>query len=108
MKTVRLTAAQATVKFLAAQMTVVDDKKVPMFAGVFAIFGHGNVAALGEALRQKVDEHEFVFQSDSIRATISIGVAVLQEGDRTASDLLKRADERLYAAKNGGRNRVCS
>ena len=50
MKTVRLTAAQATVKFLAAQMTVVDDKKVPMFAGVFAIFGHGNVAALGEAL----------------------------------------------------------
>ncbi len=63
--------------------------------------------ALAETLRQKVDEHEFVFQSDSIRATISVGAAVLQEGDRTASDLLKRADERLYAAKNGGRNRVC-
>ncbi len=62
---------------------------------------------LAEALRQKVDEHEFVFQSDSIHATISVGAAVLTEGDRTASDLLKRADERLYAAKNGGRNRVC-
>jgi two-component system, cell cycle response regulator len=63
---------------------------------------------LAETLRQKVDEHEFVFQSDSIRATISVGAAVLVEGDRTAADLLKRADERLYAAKNGGRNRVCA
>ncbi len=50
MKTLRLTAAQATVRFLAAQMTEVDGKTVPLFAGVFAIFGHGNVAGLSEAL----------------------------------------------------------
>ena len=50
MKTLRLTAAQATVRFLAAQMTEIDDETVPLFAGVFAIFGHGNVAGLGEAL----------------------------------------------------------
>jgi 3D-(3,5/4)-trihydroxycyclohexane-1,2-dione acylhydrolase (decyclizing) len=50
MSTIRLTAAQATVRFLAAQMTELDGRKVPLFAGVFAIFGHGNVAALGEAL----------------------------------------------------------
>jgi 3D-(3,5/4)-trihydroxycyclohexane-1,2-dione acylhydrolase (decyclizing) len=50
MKTVRLTAAQALVRFLAAQMTEVDGKKTPIFAGVWAIFGHGNVAAIGEAL----------------------------------------------------------
>ncbi len=50
MKTIRLTAAQATVRFLAQQMTEIDGKKVPLFGGVFAIFGHGNVAALGEAL----------------------------------------------------------
>ena len=50
MTTIRLTAAQATVKFLAAQLTEIDGKTVPLFAGVFAIFGHGNVAALGEAL----------------------------------------------------------
>ena len=50
MKTIRLTAAQATVRFLAAQMTEIDGEKVPLFAGVFAIFGHGNVAGLGEAL----------------------------------------------------------
>ena len=50
MKTIRLTAAQATVRFLAAQMTEIDGETLPLFAGVFAIFGHGNVAALGEAL----------------------------------------------------------
>src|ERR1700738_3971258 len=56
MKTIRLTAAQATVRFLSRQMTEVDGKKVPLFGGVFAIFGHGNVAALGEALYAARDE----------------------------------------------------
>lgn len=50
MKTIRLTAAQATVRWLAAQMVDGDDGPVPFFAGVWAIFGHGNVAGLGEAL----------------------------------------------------------
>lgn len=50
-KIVRLTMAQALVKFLAAQRIPADDgRPTPLFAGVFAIFGHGNVAGLGEAL----------------------------------------------------------
>ena len=49
-KTVRLTMAQALVRAMAAQMTEVDGRTVPYFAGVWAIFGHGNVAAMGEAL----------------------------------------------------------
>src|SRR3954465_5743532 len=48
--TVRLTAAQALVRAMAAQRTVLDGKTVPLFGGVWAIFGHGNVAGLGEAL----------------------------------------------------------
>ncbi|QEN91101.1 3D-(3,5/4)-trihydroxycyclohexane-1,2-dione acylhydrolase (decyclizing) [Labrys sp. KNU-23] len=44
--------AQALVRFLTAQKTVVDGETVPIFAGVFAIFGHGNVAGIGEALYQ--------------------------------------------------------
>jgi 3D-(3,5/4)-trihydroxycyclohexane-1,2-dione acylhydrolase (decyclizing) len=56
MKTVRLTMAQALVRFLANQMTEVDGKKVRYFAGVWGIFGHGNVAGLGEALYQVRDE----------------------------------------------------
>ncbi len=55
-KTVRLTMAQALTRFLSRQMTEIDDRKVPIFGGVWAIFGHGNVAGVGEALYQLRDE----------------------------------------------------
>ena len=48
--TSRLTAAQALVRYLAAQRTTLDGVDAPLFAGCWAIFGHGNVAGLGEAL----------------------------------------------------------
>ncbi|TWT19855.1 3D-(3,5/4)-trihydroxycyclohexane-1,2-dione acylhydrolase (decyclizing) [Luteimonas wenzhouensis] len=54
-RTVRLTAAQATVRWLAAQHVVIHSEQVPYFAGAWAIFGHGNVAALGEALHAAGD-----------------------------------------------------
>jgi 3D-(3,5/4)-trihydroxycyclohexane-1,2-dione acylhydrolase (decyclizing) len=50
MTTIRLTAAQAMVRFLSAQHIEIDGRKQRLFEGVFAIFGHGNVAGLGEAL----------------------------------------------------------
>ena len=50
MGTIRLTAAQALVRFLAAQATEVDGERLPLFAGCWAIFGHGNVSGMGEAL----------------------------------------------------------
>jgi 3D-(3,5/4)-trihydroxycyclohexane-1,2-dione acylhydrolase (decyclizing) len=57
--TVRLTTAQALVRYLAGLRTRFEgpqgDEVVPLFGGVFAIFGHGNVAALGEALYQHRD-----------------------------------------------------
>lgn len=55
-KTIRLTMAQALTRFLARQMTEIDGKKMPIFGGVWAIFGHGNVAGVGEALYQMRDE----------------------------------------------------
>ncbi|MCK6453579.1 MAG: 3D-(3,5/4)-trihydroxycyclohexane-1,2-dione acylhydrolase (decyclizing) [Alphaproteobacteria bacterium] len=50
MKTIRLTMAEALVRYLAAQSTEIDGRELPLFAGVFAIFGHGNVAGMGPAL----------------------------------------------------------
>ncbi|MGH6951523.1 MAG: thiamine pyrophosphate-binding protein, partial [Vitreimonas sp.] len=50
MSTLRLTAAQAAIRYLASQFVESDGREVPYFAGVWAIFGHGNVAGLGEAL----------------------------------------------------------
>ena len=55
MKTVRLTMAQALVKYLTVQRTVIDGAEAPLFGGVFAIFGHGNVTCLGEALESVKD-----------------------------------------------------
>lgn len=51
METLRLTTAQALVRWMLAQQTEIDGEQVPVFAGVFAIFGHGNVVALAEALQ---------------------------------------------------------
>ena len=55
-QTVRLTMAQAVARFLANQKTRIDDETVSIFGGVWAIFGHGNVAGLGEALYQHRDD----------------------------------------------------
>ena len=52
--TVRLTVAQAVVRFLAAQWTERDGERHKLFAGCFGIFGHGNVAGIGQALLENV------------------------------------------------------
>ncbi len=54
-ETVRLTAAGAVVRYLAAQRIEVNGEVVPLFGGVFAIFGHGNVTCLGHELEQHKD-----------------------------------------------------
>jgi 3D-(3,5/4)-trihydroxycyclohexane-1,2-dione acylhydrolase (decyclizing) len=51
----RLTAAQALVRYLSRQFIDMDGVETPYFAGVWAIFGHGNVAGLGEALHAAGD-----------------------------------------------------
>ena len=57
MQTIRLTAAQALVRYLVNQHIELDDgSELPLFAGVWAIFGHGNVAGIGEALYQVKDQ----------------------------------------------------
>ncbi|KKJ75625.1 3D-(3,5/4)-trihydroxycyclohexane-1,2-dione hydrolase [Kiloniella litopenaei] len=55
MKTIRLTMAQAVARFLSVQKIEIDNKIEPIFAGVWAIFGHGNVTGMGEALYQVRD-----------------------------------------------------
>jgi 3D-(3,5/4)-trihydroxycyclohexane-1,2-dione acylhydrolase (decyclizing) len=55
MATIRLTMAQALVRYLAAQKIDTGAGVYPLFEGVFGIFGHGNVAGLGEALHAHRD-----------------------------------------------------
>ncbi len=55
MSTVRCTVAQALVRYLCNQFTIIDGRKEMLFPGVFAIFGHGNVTCLSEALEAVKD-----------------------------------------------------
>tara|TARA_Y100001970_G_scaffold291096_1_gene427051 strand:- start:553 stop:2397 length:1845 start_codon:yes stop_codon:yes gene_type:complete len=56
MKKIKLTCAHAIVKHLIAQKILINGKKEPLFAGAFGIFGHGNVACLGQALEENKDK----------------------------------------------------
>ena len=55
MTTIRCTTAQAIVRYLSNHFTEIDGERLPLFPGVFGIFGHGNVTCLGEALEAVQD-----------------------------------------------------
>lgn len=59
-KTIRLTVAQALVKYIAAQYSVADGVRERFIPAAFGIFGHGNVAGLGQALDQFNDDLPFI------------------------------------------------
>lgn len=74
--TVRLTMAQALVRYLCNQFTEIDGTRVPLFAGVFGIFGHGNVTCLSEALEQVQDQlPTWRGQNEQSMALAAIGFA---------------------------------
>jgi diguanylate cyclase (GGDEF)-like protein len=64
--------------------------------------------AAAEAVRAAVDGHSFEYNGNRPRLTISIGVAWFPEDGKALDVLVRRADERLYRAKERGRNRVVS
>ncbi|HET6282519.1 MAG TPA: GGDEF domain-containing protein [Polyangia bacterium] len=77
------------------------------FAIVLPEITQGNSAPFAEKIRQIVEKQDFKFENTKIRVTISMGVATIDDELADASTLIKRADERLYEAKSGGRNKVC-
>lgn len=72
--TVRLTMAQALTRYLSRQMTEIDGQRLPIFGGVWAIFGHGNVAGLGEALWHE-REHLPTFRAHNEQAMAHAAIA---------------------------------
>ena len=71
------------------------------FAVILPTANQVQAVALAERLRQRIAETNF----DGIRISVSIGVAEYQRGESLEA-LLERVDHALYAAKQGGRNRV--
>ncbi|WMS42003.1 3D-(3,5/4)-trihydroxycyclohexane-1,2-dione acylhydrolase (decyclizing) [Acuticoccus sp. MNP-M23] len=75
-RAVRLTMAQALVRYLTCQFTEIDGEEVPLFAGVFGIFGHGNVTCFSEALEAVQDRlPTWRGQNEQSMALAAIGFA---------------------------------
>ena len=81
MQTVRLTMAQALVRAMAAQKVELDGAVVPYFGGVWAIFGHGNVAGMGEALHA-ARESLPTFRAHNEQAMVHAAVAYAKASRR--------------------------
>ncbi|MBL4636433.1 MAG: GGDEF domain-containing protein [Kofleriaceae bacterium] len=78
------------------------------FAIVLPEIERENAAVFAEKIRMLIERTSFEFESLQIPIRISVGVASLTQELEDCDALVKRADEKLYEAKNSGRNRVIS
>ncbi|MCB9092301.1 MAG: GGDEF domain-containing protein [Halobacteriovoraceae bacterium] len=61
---------------------------------------------IAERLRRMIEGHSFIYETQKLPVTASIGVADYRQGIHCGTDLFKRADQAVYASKEGGRNQV--
>jgi 3D-(3,5/4)-trihydroxycyclohexane-1,2-dione acylhydrolase (decyclizing) len=83
-KTVRLTAAQAVVTYLSRQYSVADGQRRRLIPATLGIFGHGNVAGLGQALDQLSDAMPFI-QGRNEQALVHAATAFAKHSRRRAT-----------------------
>lgn len=81
MATKRLTMAQALILFLQNQYVERDGRENPFFAGCWGIFGHGNVAGIGQALQQHADTFRY-YQTRNEQAMVHTAVAYAKMKNR--------------------------
>lgn len=81
MQTVRMTTAQALVKFLNQQYVEFDGKQQKFVKGIFTIFGHGNVVGLGQALEEDAGELE-VYQGRNEQGMANAAMAFAKQKHR--------------------------
>jgi diguanylate cyclase (GGDEF)-like protein len=77
------------------------------FAALLPEIGLAAGRGVADKLRKIVEESTFKHEANVMPCTISLGVVTLTDHDDGPQAIYKRADEQLYAAKEGGRNRVC-
>jgi 3D-(3,5/4)-trihydroxycyclohexane-1,2-dione acylhydrolase (decyclizing) len=82
--TMRLTTAQAMVRFLSRQYTERDGVERRLFAGAFGIFGHGNVAGVGQALQQYADNLTY-YQARNEQGMVHVAVGYARMQNRLST-----------------------
>ncbi len=83
MKTRRMTMAQALIRFLKQQVVERDEREHAFFAGVVGIFGHGNVAGIGQALQQNLDFPYILVRNEQAGVHMAAGFAKASNRLRT-------------------------
>jgi 3D-(3,5/4)-trihydroxycyclohexane-1,2-dione acylhydrolase (decyclizing) len=79
----RLTMAQAIIEFLKSQSVARDGKEQTFFGGCLGIFGHGNVAGIGQALQQNPDFPYYLFRNEQAMVHAAAGFAKMSNRLRT-------------------------
>src|SRR5947209_16711531 len=79
----RLTMAQALIGFLKNQYVERDGNETPFFAGAWGIFGHGNIAGLGQALQQNPDFRYYLSRNE--QAAVHIATAFAKANNRLST-----------------------
>jgi len=108
-KTVRLTMAQALVRYLIAQHTERDAREQPFFAGVWGIFGHGNVAGVGQALQEHPELPYYLARNEQAMVHAATGFARMSNRLRTmacTSSIGPGATNMITAAAGATINRL--
>lgn len=109
MRTRRLTMAQALVNFLKNQYVSRDGTEYPFFAGVWGIFGHGNVAGVAQALQQSPDFPYYLSRNEQAMVHTSVAFAKASNRLRTfacTSSIGPGATNMLTGAATATINRI--
>lgn len=77
------------------------------FAVLLPRFSKEAAVLLAEKIRKRVEASAIEIRRETTRTTISIGVSTMPDDTLERDELIRRADQRLYEAKRGGRNKVC-
>ncbi len=87
-----------------------DDLFARVGGDEFAIIAKGDsidaIVALGETIRESIHDYEFMYQSQSFKISVSIGVTAISGEESDIEVLLQDVDSACYVAKQWGRNRV--
>ena len=93
-------------------LTVIGDEAVTArmggeeFAALLPGYDLHSAAMVAERVRASVEDLRLAEGEHLARFTVSVGVSVMQAGERTWTEMMGRADDALYRAKREGRNRV--
>ncbi|HEX9893258.1 MAG TPA: 3D-(3,5/4)-trihydroxycyclohexane-1,2-dione acylhydrolase (decyclizing) [Gemmatimonadales bacterium] len=109
MATIRLTMAQAVIRFLKNQFVERDGRQQPFFAGCWGIFGHGNVAGIGQALQENPDFRYYQARNEQAMVHVAAGFAKMSDRLRSfacTSSIGPGATNMLTAAAGATINRL--